>query len=202
MVSNHEEHNLEEKDSEKTDNISSGVKTTQQKIYSFLKEIVILGVTAFIVAFLIKTFVVQPFKIEQQSMVPTLYPGERVLVSKFIYRFQEPEKGDIVTFEDVNVPGQKRVLIKRIIATEGETIKIRGGKVSINDRTTKEPYVIMIRDASNYGPREITKDNVFVMGDNRPNSGDSRIFGPIPENRVLGEAFFIYWPLNRMGTID
>lgn len=201
MTVNPDSNDLSE--SKKTDERGSGDggKTLGLKVFDFVKEIVILVATAFVVAFLIKTFLVQPFKIEQQSMVPTLYPNERVLVNKFIYYFQEPEQGDIITFKDFYAPEQSRVLIKRIIATEGDTIEISKGKVMVDGEQIKEPYLIPLKDSSNYRSRRIPKDSVFVMGDNRPNSGDSRAFGPVHEKQILGKAFFIYWPIKRIGLI-
>src|SRR3972149_12064196 len=97
-------------------------------VISFFKELPFLILGAFLIAWVIKSFVVQPFKIEQQSMFPTLHPSDRVFVNKFIYRFREPARGEIITFR---APDGKRILIKRIIATEGETVQIKNGRGSI-----------------------------------------------------------------------
>jgi len=159
---------------------------------AFLRELPILIITAIIVAWLIRTFIVQPFYIPSGSMEPTLYPGDRVLVNKFIYRFKEPKLGEIVVFEpphDIH-----KDFIKRIIATEGEIIEIRKGQVFIDGKILEEPYAASSGDYSNYGPVKMPKDNVFVMGDNRANSMDSRMFGPMHEKYLVGEAFLIYWP--------
>jgi signal peptidase I len=161
---------------------------------SFLKELPLLIITAVVIAYLIKAFIIQPFYIPSSSMKPTFYPGDRVLVSKFVYWFTKPKPGDIVVFE---APRDTRDFIKRVVATEGQTIEVRLGKVYINGKPRSEPYVNG-GDYSNFGPIVVPKDAVFVMGDNRANSMDSRVFGPLPERRIIGKAFLIYWPPNRI----
>lgn len=180
---------------------SAVTKSTTRKrssLLSFLVELPFLILGAFIIAWLVKSFVVQPFKIEQQSMLPTLYPADRVFVSKFIYRFQEPERGDIVTFRP---PNQTRILIKRIVATEGEVVQIRRGRVFVDGKPLNEKYLNSSPDYSDYGPKRVPAEAVFVLGDNRPNSGDSRLFGSFPEESLLGKAFLVYWPPERWKAI-
>jgi len=166
------------------------------ELTAFLKELPILIITAVVLAWLIKTYVVQPFYIPSGSMEPTLYPGDRVLVNKFIYKFQEPKPGNIVVFVP---PGNtNKDFIKRIIAVEGQQVEVRSGKVFVNGKVKSEPYTISMYDSNNYGPERIPLDSVFVMGDNRPNSQDSRVFGSLPEDSLVGEAFMIYWPPQRI----
>ncbi len=166
----------------------------------FLKELPILIITAVILAWLIKSFVVQPFYIPSGSMEPTLYPGDRVLVNKFLYDFSEPGKSDIIVFLP---PGNDdKDYIKRIVATEGEEIQIKNGQVYLNGKAVNEPYIINQYSASNFGPERIPTDNVFVMGDNRPNSRDGREFGPLPDKRIVGKAFMIYWPPQRIRLLN
>lgn len=165
------------------------------ELIAFLKELPILIITAVILAWLIKTYVVQPFYIPSGSMEPTLYPGDRVLVNKFIYRFQQPEPGSIVVFVP---PGNtNKDFIKRIIAVEGQEVEVRDGKVYVNGKVKSESYIISMYDSNGYGPERIPLNNVFVMGDNRPNSQDSRVFGPLSEDSIVGKAFMIYWPFQR-----
>ena len=167
-------------------------------VISFFKELPFLILGAFLIAWVIKSFVVQPFKIEQQSMFPTLHPSDRVFVNKFIYRLREPERGEIITFR---APQGDRILIKRIIATEGETIRIKKGRVFINKKPIKEGYLRNSPDFQDYPATRIPRDAIFVMGDNRPNSGDSRMFGAVPERNLLGKAFLIYWPADHWKII-
>ena len=166
----------------------------------FLKELPILIITAVILAWLIKSFVVQPFYIPSGSMEPTLYPGDRVLVNKFLYDFAQPEKSDVIVFLP---PGtDDKDYIKRIVATEGEELEVKNGQVYVNGNAKNEPYIINQYNAGNYGPKRIPSDNVFVMGDNRPNSRDGREFGPLPAKRIVGKAFMIYWPPQRIQLLN
>lgn len=168
-------------------------------IWVLIKEIAFILIIAYILAFLLKTLIIQPFMIPSGSMEPTLYAGDYVLVSKFIYKLKEPARGDIVVFE-APFDSQKDY-IKRVIAAGGESVEVKSGTVYINGKKIEEPYVINAQDLSNFGPIIVPEDKLFVMGDNRPNSQDSRIFGPIPENVVLGKAILIYWPLQRAGKL-
>ncbi|RJQ54500.1 MAG: signal peptidase I [Actinobacteria bacterium] len=167
--------------------------------WRWLWEAAVLVVLAFAIAFVIKAFVVQPFFIPSGSMEPTLMPGDRVLVSKFIYRFREPQAGDVVVFAAPN-DSQDRDFIKRIVAVEGQTVEVRDGVLFVDGKQQKDNWASS-QDHSSYGPLTLSDDNVFVMGDNRTNSSDSRVFGPFDRDRILGEAFVIYWPLNRLRSI-
>lgn len=171
----------------------------QSSFLTFLKELPLLILAAVVAAWLIKTFLFQPFYIPTPSMEPTLQVGDRVLVSKLAYRFSQPKPGDIVVF--IAPTEVSRDFIKRVIATEEQTVQIKRGKVFIDGRLREEPQVRKDQDLSNYGPVTIPKDNIFVMGDNRANSFDSRLFGPLSEKKLVGKAFLIYWPINRLGLV-
>lgn len=169
----------------------------------WLIEMVLLVALAFAFAQGIKTFIVQPFVIPTGSMISTIEIGDRVLADKIIYRFlRDPMAGDIVVFEDPT--GQHPQLIKRVIATAGQTLDIQQGKVFVDGRALDEPYIhgkitvpgtVML-------PITIPAGEVWLMGDNRPESGDSRFFGPQPAASVRGRAFWTYWPLSRFGELD
>ncbi|NCO65577.1 signal peptidase I [Candidatus Aquicultor secundus] len=167
---------------------------------SFLKELPVLVITAVIIAFVIKWLVVQPFYIPSGSMEPTLVPGDRVLVSKFIYRFVQPKPGDIIVFIAPN--GDGRDFIKRIVATGGDTVEVKEGRLYVNGKPSQGDYKTMPGDYSNFPAKKIPKGRVFVMGDNRPNSMDARVFGPLDENAILGRAFTVYWPLDHMTLLN
>jgi len=174
-------------------------KTSANSFVSFLIELPVLIIVAALIAWLIKSFIVQPFYIPSGSMEPTLYPGDHVLVNKFIYRFREPEYKDIIVFRYPVDP--KKDFIKRVIATGGQSIQVINGKVVVDGRILDEPYILPQGDSSNFGPVKIAPNKLFVMGDNRGSSFDSRVFGPLSKDAVLGKAFFIYWPLNRIGLV-
>ena len=160
-------------------------------------------VWAFVLAMIIRTFVVQAFWIPSGSMIPTLEIGDRVLVAKFWNWFFEPSRGSIYVF--TYPKDRDRDFVKRIIGLPGDTVDIRDGVVFVNGHPTEEPYVVN-HDAYNIRPGEffqrpftVPKDSYFVMGDNRPNSQDSRFWGFVRRSDLHGPAFFRYWPLTRLG---
>jgi signal peptidase I len=190
-----------------------------------LEFLVILLVSFVLVFGFVRPFVVEAFWIPSASMVPTLKYGDRVLVNKFIYRFTEPERGDVIVFKSVEggrLPpaespieriigffrddGPDRVprqdLIKRVIGVPGDEISVRGGRLYVNGERQREPYVNKkYPDRSFYAPATVPEGHVFAMGDNRANSQDSRIFGPVPKENIEGEAFLRFWPPGRIGLL-
>lgn len=154
---------------------------------------------AVVLALVIRAVIVQAFWIPSGSMIPTLLPGDRVLVCKFWYSFQEPKRGQIFVFKYPVDP--KRDFVKRIIGLPGETIEIRQGQVFINDSPIEEPYVVF-PDSYNMKQVKVPEGHYFAMGDNRPNSQDSRFWGFVPEENVRGPVFLRYWPIKRMGLVD
>ena len=164
-------------------------------------EFLVILVISFVLVFgFVRPFVVEAFWIPSASMVPTLKYGDRVLVNKFIYRFTEPERGDVVVFKSVQDDQQD--LIKRVVGVPGDKISVRGGRLFVNDELQREPYVNKkMPDRSFAAPTTVPKNHVFVMGDNRANSQDSRVFGPVPKENIEGEAFLRFWPPGRFGLL-
>jgi len=167
----------------------------------WLLETVLMVALAFLLAQGIKTFIVQPFVIPTGSMEPTIMTGDRVLAEKISYRFGSPQQGEIVVFDDPM--GQHPQLIKRVIAVGGQTIDIREGRVYIDDQLIDEPYVhgVETQPGTEAMPLTVPEGEVWLMGDNRPNSGDSRYIGPQPVDSIRGRAFAIYWPIGRIGSL-
>jgi signal peptidase I len=162
--------------------------------------LVILLVSFALVFGFVRPFVVEAFYIPSESMVPTLRIGDRVLVNKFIYRFAQPARGDIIVFESVEGGGED--LIKRVVGVPGDKISVRGGRLLVNGEPQREPYVYKkYPDRSSAAPTTVPEDHVFVMGDNRANSRDSRYFGTVPEKKIEGEAFLRFWPPDRIGGL-
>ena len=161
-----------------------------------LEWIAIVG-AALLVALLVKTFLIQAFFIPSLSMYPTLERGDRVLVNKLSYRFGDIDRGDIVVFErPANVPDTGiKDLIKRVVALPGETVESRDGRVYIDGRLLAEGYLEDGVTTTGLTRQTVPDDHVFVMGDNRGNSEDSRVFGPIDVDLVVGRAFVRVWPL-------
>ncbi len=155
-------------------------------------------VWAVALALLLRTFVVQAFWIPSGSMIPTLLVGDRVLVCKFEYLLRSPRRGDIFVFKYPKDTGVDYV--KRLIALPGDTFEIRDGVVWINGRPTEEPYV-RFKDTFNCGPVTVPEKNYVALGDNRPNSADSRFWGFVPWKNIRGPVHVRYWPLNRIGLV-
>jgi signal peptidase I len=166
-------------------------RRTRQSAFEIVKTLLI----AFLLAQLIMVSVAQAFQVEQFSMEPTLLPHDRVLVSKFIYRLRTPARGDVIVLRYPRNP--ERNYIKRVIGLPGERIAIKGGTLYVNGRPVKERYLNggVVGD---YGPLTVPADTVFVLGDNRNNSEDSRAFGPLKDDLIVGQAILIYWPPQRV----
>lgn len=166
----------------------------------FLEFLIILLVAFALVFGFVRPFVLEAFFIPSESMVPTLEVGDRVFVNKFVYRFWEPERGDVIVFRDVE--GEDEDLIKRVVAVPGDKVTSRRGVLRINGEAQEEPYINERRpDKGSYGPTKVREGEVFVMGDNRSNSRDSRFFGPVPVENIEGEAFITFWPPSRIGLL-
>ena len=166
----------------------------------FLEFLVILiAAFAFVFGF-VRPFVLEAFQVPSESMVPTLEVGDRFLANKFVYRFWEPERGDIVVFRSVD--GGEEDLVKRIVALAGDEVAVENGVLSVNGEVQQELFVNQgVPDRGAYGPTRIPEGEVFVMGDNRANSRDSRFFGSVPVENIEGEAFASFWPLSRVGLL-
>ena len=176
--------------------------------------ITIAGAVGIVLA--IKASVVNPYRIPSSSMEPTLHcarPGagcesntsDRVLADRFIYHFRDPKRGEIVVFNTPTLAKQKcgagGTFVKRLIGLPGEVVSERDGSVYINGRRLEEPYIKPGRrdhEPPRTWPR-VPAGDYFFMGDNRSQSCDSRVWGPVPRKNLIGEVFFVYWPPNRLG---
>jgi signal peptidase I len=192
---------------------------------SFLKELPVLLLIAFVLAFLLRTFVVQVFYIPSSSMEPTLQINDRMVVEKVTYRFREPRRGEIAVFEGDElgaapegqgtvqravrgvgqfigiVPASARDFVKRVVGLPGDEILIEGGQVFVNGEPIDEPYVVY-DDQSDFGPVTVPEDRLFFLGDNRPNSSDSRRgLGFVATDHLVGRAGVIIWPVDHAGLL-
>jgi len=206
-----------------TDAPAAPKKRRKRDPLPFWMEMPILILVALVVAVVIKTFLVQAFYIPSSSMEDTLQVNDRVMVNKLAYRFGDIARGHIIVFDDphgetvtdegfvssvfrnvaeaVGLSTPRSEVIKRVIGLPGETVEISGGVVLIDGSPINEPYV---RDGSvmaDEPPVVVPPGHVFVMGDNRNASQDSRVFGPIPEDEIVGRAFVIIWPPGRWGGL-
>jgi len=164
-----------------------------QTLFKILREIIFSIVPALLIALFVNTFVTEAAVVEQgPSMQPNLYVGYRVMTEKVSYRFHEPDRGDIVIAER---EGQEVDLVKRIVALPGEIVEVRAGHVWLNGEQLSEPYVEEF-GGPNYGPSRVPDGCIFILGDNRRLSHDSRSFGPVLRETVNRRVIFIYWPLD------
>lgn len=162
-----------------------------------LRELAETIVLTLVIFFLIRT-VVQNFRVEGMSMEPSFHDGQFLLINKLSYRLGEAERGDVIVFRYPRDPS--RDFIKRIIGLPGETIEIREGQVYINGELT--PTVATINQANyNSGPTTIGPDELYVLGDNRPNSSDSHAWGTLPLDLVIGKVILSYWPPKTWGLV-
>jgi signal peptidase I len=166
-----------------------------------LIEWLVVALAALAAAFLLRLFVVQQFAVDGESMLPTLHSGDRVIVNKLSYDLHDPRHGDIVVLEDTKESLEVRDLIKRVIGLPGETVEYRDCQLFINGQRTAEPYldpVLVTRDhcGDSQQPVEVEPGHVFVMGDNRAASLDSRTpaIGQISYDNLIGRAFVVVWP--------
>jgi signal peptidase I len=202
---------------------SPSSRRDQDSFLSFLRELPVLLLVALLLAFLLRTFVVQVFYIPSSSMVPTLEEQDRIVVEKISYLFREPARGEVIVFAGDEafpaaengvdgvltavgrflgiVPADARDFVKRVIGLPGDTVVIEDGTVLVNGVALVEPYVDITDDRA-FGPYEVPEGSLFVLGDNRPNSADSRFsLGYVEQANVVGRAAFVLWPPEHVGGL-
>lgn len=160
----------------------------------FLESVVV----ALLLATLIRLFVLQPFYIPSGSMEPTLLPGDRIVVGK-AGLFGQPKPGDVVVFHYPVDPRQD--FVKRLIAVGGQTVELRRSQLYINGKVVSQSYLPRGLTFADFGPVTVPSGAYFMLGDNRNNSDDSRVWGYVKQNLVIGRVLFLYWPLDRIGVI-
>lgn len=179
-------------------------------IFSTIAEWVGVFLIAFAVFALIRTFVLSPFTVPTGSMEPTIQVGDTIFAQKLMLNLgHDVEDGQIVVFENPVAGTEHDILVKRVIAQSGQTVDLIDGVVYIDGSPLDEPYA----QGSSYElvtqapgvevsfPYTVPDGYIWVMGDNRENSADSRYFGPVPKENLIGIAFFRYWPIDRIGTL-
>ncbi len=162
----------------------------KKELGEWIKTIVI----ALLIAFLVRSYLFQPYKVQMGSMQPTLRNNDLIMVNKMIYRFRDPQRGDIVVF---NPPGNTSAIhyIKRIVGVPGDKVEVSEGRVFINGIELIEDYLQRENTPGQVGPLLLNEDEYFVLGDHRGNSMDSRDFGAISRDQIHGKTLFVLWPL-------
>ena len=203
--------------------------TWEQRLGGWTRDILETILPALVIVLVVNLFVAQATRVEGQSMEPNLHNNQRLIIEKISYRFQSPTRGDIVVikapfFESVPITTRfaawlatlvrqapslvlPEPLIKRVIGLPGETIETRAGRVFINGQELVEPYTSALTfqpsmSINDMSPRVISPGHMFVLGDNRPNSNDSRSFGEVPLTDVIGHAWLRYWPVSQLGLLN
>ena len=202
---------------------------TEKSPDRFWRELPLLVLAALVIAILIKTFLIQAFYIPSESMGPTLYQGDRILVCRICLHVGDIQRGDVVVFSNPH-PGmpvergaigaalhwlgqgigvaqpEDKDYIKRVIGLPGDVVELHDGELFVNGMQVDEPYLNQEIDTTSYGPQQVPDGMLFVLGDNRAHSGDSRFppptgLGFVPEDTVIGKAFLIVYPPSRWGWL-
>lgn len=165
-------------------------------------EWVVVVVGAIVIALVVRAFLFQPFWIPSESMEQTLLKQDRVMVNKLSYRMGDIGRGDVIVFRrpDDDPIGYEN-LIKRVVGIGGDVVEGRDGVVVVNGQVLVEPYLDPGDPIFDFDPTTVPEGELFMMGDNRDDSFDSRFFGTVPESNVIGRAFVLFWPLDRVGTL-
>lgn len=178
------------------------IKVKAKSMFKTIIEVIEIVIIAFALSWVIRTFVLEARLVPTGSMLPTIQLQDRIIVDKFFFKhFGDFERGDIIVFHPPSSAHSSDDFIKRLIALPGDTIEIKDHKTYINGQEVEEPYV-MEPQIKNLEPLVVPEGSVFVMGDNRNSSADSREWGFLPIENISGMTLFRYWPLNHIGTID
>ncbi|OGW82528.1 MAG: signal peptidase I [Omnitrophica bacterium RIFCSPHIGHO2_02_FULL_51_18] len=182
------------------------MKIAKEIVIRELKEWAQSIAVALVLTLIIRTYVIQAFKIPSGSMRPTLIEGDKLFVNKYLYRFEPPKRGDIIVFRYPK--DLKKDFIKRLVAFEGETVEIRDGKIYVDGKKLDSPETFGKFYYYNHDPYgnpdekiKVPQGAFFVLGDNSANSQDSRFWGFVPKKNMVGKAIFRWWPLNKLGTL-
>lgn len=179
--------------------VELGVNGLEEAVRREMQEWVRALIVALVLALALRTFVIEPYRVEGASMETSLYDSERLFINRLVYRLRQPQRGEVAIVE---LPNEDITIIKRVIGLPGETIEIRDGSVYIEGQRLAEPYLTQAT-LGIYGPVEIPEDYYFVMGDNRGNSRDSRSLsiGFVHRSQIKGQAIFVFWPLPAMRLV-
>jgi signal peptidase I len=169
-----------------------------------LKDWLLTAAAVFVIMSLLNIFVFNISTVKGQSMQPTLWEGERLFINKITLTFASPKRGDVIVLHDPSTgPDHKEYLVKRIIGIPGDSVEVRSHKLYVNDAMVDEPYIDTQIQDPDFTQLTVEKGSYFVMGDNRHAgaSKDSRYFGPVPEDIIVGRAAYIWWPLSKLNAL-
>lgn len=187
-----------------TEIISDDPETTS--ISHLILDLIESFVIALVIFVVVYNFIAQPHRVRGDSMLPNYHNDEYILTEKLTYRFIQPQRGDVIVLKYPENPSVD--FIKRVIALPGETVLLENGKVYINDHLLTEPYIsnsVLTKGNSSIKegiPYKIPSRQYVVFGDNRTRSSDSRTWGTVPEENIVGKGFFVYWPFSSLGRVS
>ena len=164
-------------------------------VWEFIKVVVI----SVVIVLPIRTYIAQPFIVSGASMEPNFYNGEYLIVDELTYELRPPERGEVVVFRYPLNPSE--FFIKRVIGLPGEKVEIKNGKITINGLELAEPYLPANLETAPNVKMELAESQYFVLGDNRPKSSDSRFWGALPKEKLMGRALVRLWPIAKAGII-
>ncbi len=177
----------------------TGIGVWAKKFGLLVFEVVKVVLISLAIILPIRLFLVQPFYVEGASMEPNFYDKEYLIIDEISYRFNEPQRGEVVIFK--NPKNTKIYFIKRVIGLPGETVEVIDGKIKINNKEVEEDY-IEFSSSQSHEPVALANDQYYLMGDNRANSYDSRVIGPVNKKYIIGRVWFRGWPFNRINTFN
>ncbi len=182
------------------ENFDFSVKTRKQAIIEFFWEMVRVSIISLVIILPVRYFLIQPFYVKGASMEPNFYDHEYLIIDEISYRFAEPKRGDIIVFKYPN--DKKQFFIKRIVGLPGEHIVIKDNNVYVNDVELAEAYLSSDAETllplRGYGDVVLADDEYFLLGDNRGQSLDSRVFGPVNKELIVGKTWIRGWPFSRI----
>lgn len=173
------------------------LEKARQWKYSTADFLESIALAVAVVVVVVNPFIIQAFLIPSASMVPTLQEGDRIMADKFVYHIRDPKRGEIIVFRaPPNADPAQRNFIKRVIGLPGDVVEVRDNQVFVNGKPLNEPYIYE-EPYYEFGPYKVPPHHYFVMGDNRNDSSDSHVWGPLSRDRITGKALFIWWPPRR-----
>lgn len=182
------------------------MQSPRAKIWAYTLDTLQTIALALAIFTLVYLFLLQPHQVSGLSMFPSFDNGEYLLTNKISYRFEKPQRGDVIIFSSPETPGED--YIKRIIGLPNDTLEIHGGNIFVNAKQLSEPYLpsSLYTAPGSFLPEgnkiTLDKNEYFVMGDNRPNSSDSRRWGVVKREKIKGKAWFVYWPPKNVGVVQ
>lgn len=184
---------------------ANGNILSKEKKSSFLKDFILPLIIGLIIVYLLRVFVFGLYYVPSGSMIPHLEINDHVFATKFSYQLHDPKRYDVIVFDypvEYKENGKEVRYVKRLIGLPNETVEIKNNEIYINGKVIEDSFRANDTDMSDFGPVTVGENEFFMMGDNRNHSNDSRIWGTVPRELLIGKVQLIYWPINRIGLMN